>query len=256
MAEEKNIYQRLMQARIDFEAKNVQPSGYNQHLNFDYLELKDITPVAHEVMAQNDIMLVTTFDAVYCIGRVIDLLGKEEPIEFTIPLPDPEKDAERLKLNVVAMTGSQVTYLRRYMMMLVLDICINDEIDADGNEAPVVAPSKKATPSNKKSEPKTEKKKTTATVVASSAEKKTPVSAEKRIEIKKEITNADGGIDELQKSTLLSITQKWVKLCPDDKQVATDILVKTNGYTTCTRKEADELIDTINKKIAEAEGAK
>lgn len=251
MAEEKNnIYKRLMQARIDFAMRNVQPSGYNPHLNFDYLELKDIIPVADEVMMNNDIMLVTTFLDDNCVGQVVDLLGKEEPIVFTIPLPNPEKDAERLKLNVVAMQGAQVTYLRRYMIMLVLDICINDEIDADGDEKPVVAPSKKSTPNNKKSESKTEKKATTPVV---ESKKKAPVAPEKRAEIKKELTNADGGIDDLQKSTLLSITQKWVNLCPEDKELATNILVKTNGYSTCTRKEAEELIDTINKKIEDAE---
>ena len=50
--EKKNIFQKLMQARIDFAKKNIQPSGYNAHLNFDYLELKDIIPVANKSVSE------------------------------------------------------------------------------------------------------------------------------------------------------------------------------------------------------------
>ena len=274
MAEEKNIYQRLMQARIDFAKKNIEPSGYNSHLDFDYLELKDIVPVANKVLNDNKIMLVTSFLDGECVGKVVDLLGKDEPIIFTIPLPDPTKDAERLKLNVVAMMGSQVTYLRRYMLMLVLDIVIADEIDADDKDsAPVVKPTEKATPKKEKAvtvkeEPKAEKvavkvapkkpesAKVAKPVVKAAVKSKTPATAEQRAEIKKELTDADGAIDELQKQTLLGNTSKWVKAVPADKEKATNILVKTNGYNNCTRKEADELIDFINGKIAEAEGDK
>lgn len=254
MAEEKkkNIYQRLMQARIDFAKKNIQPSGYNAHLNFDYLELKDIIPVANKVMQDNNIMLIVDFTSVECVGKVIDLCGEEEPITFSIPLPDPAKDAERLKLNVVAMTGAQVTYLRRYMYMLVLDITINDEVDADGDETPVVKPAVKSTPnkSEKKPEKKAEKPAVKAKVVVSS-EKKVPPTPEKRAEIKKELTAADGKADELQLQTLKALMMRWVNEVPSDKEMATAIMVKTNAFETCTRKDAEELIDVINKKIAE-----
>lgn len=249
MAEEKNIYQRLMQARLDFAKKNIEPSGYNAHLNFDYLELKDIVPVANKVFADNKIMLITSFMDVCCVGKVYDLLGKEEPIVFTIPLPDPVKDAERMKLNVAAMTGSYVTYLRRYMLMLVLDIVIADEIDADDKETPVVTPAVKSTPKKEKvSEPKV--------TVKASAKSKLPATPEKRAEIKKELTDVEGKADELQVQTLKALMMRWVNTCPDDKPKATDLLVKTNGFANCTRKEAEMLIDTINKKIESAEGDK
>lgn len=254
MAEEKkkNIYQRLMQARTDFAKKNIQPSGYNAHLNFDYLELKDIIPVANKVMQDNNIMLITDFTSMECVGKVIDLNGEEEPIMFSIPLPDPTKDAERLKLNVVAMTGAQVTYLRRYMYMLVLDITINDEVDADGDETPVVKPAVKSTPnkSEKKPEKKAEKPAVKAKVVVSS-EKKVPPTPEKRAEIKKELTAADGKADDLQIQTLNALMMRWVNEVPSDKEMATAIMVKTNAFDTCTRKDADELIDVIKKKIEE-----
>ena len=254
MAEEKkkNIYQRLMQARIDFAKKNIQPSGYNAHLNFDYLELKDIIPVANTVMQDNNIMLVTKFIGGECFGYVMDLLGDESPIEFSIPhfhCTDPN----RLKVNSeIQLLGMEVTYLRRYMYQLVLDIIIQDEIDADDDESPVVKPAVKSTPnkSEKKPEKKVEKPVVKAKVVVSS-EKKAPPTPEKRAEIKKELTAADGKADELQLQTLKALMMRWVNEVPSDKEMATAIMVKTNAFETCTRKDAEELIDVINKKIAE-----
>lgn len=254
MAEEKkkNIYQRLMQARIDFAKKNIQPSGYNAHLNFDYLELKDIIPVANKVMQDNNIMLVTKFIGGECFGYVMDLLGDESPIEFSIPhfhCTDPN----RLKVNSeIQLLGMEVTYLRRYMYQLVLDIIIQDEIDADDDESPVVKPAVKSTPNKpeKKPEKKAEKPVVKAKVVVSS-EKKAPPTPEKRAEIKKELTAADGKADELQLQTLKALMMRWVNEVPSDKEMATAIMVKTNAFETCTRKDAEELIDVINKKIAE-----
>ena len=254
MAEEKkkNIYQRLMQARIDFAKKNIQPSGYNAHLNFDYLELKDIIPVANKVMQENNIMLVTKFIGGECFGYVMDLLGDESPIEFSIPhfhCTDPN----RLKVNSeIQLLGMEVTYLRRYMYQLVLDIIIQDEIDADDDESPVVKPAVKSTPNKpeKKAEKKAEKPAVKAKVVVSS-EKKAPPTPEKRAEIKKELTAADGKADELQLQTLKALMMRWVNEVPSDKEMATAIMVKTNAFETCTRKDAEELIDVINKKIAE-----
>lgn len=265
MAEEKkkNIYQRLMQARIDFASKNIQPSGYNLHLDFNYLELKDIVPVANEIMQNNGIVLVTSFSDTECIGKVVDLNGEEEPIVFSIPLPNPEKDAERLKLNVVAMVGSQVTYLRRYMIMLVLDICINDEVDADGDDTPVVKPNEKSTPNKKKSTTKTttKPKATTSTEVKTASKATTsvkpttsakPATPEKRAEIKKELMAVNGNADDLQIQTLMSLAMRWKNAIPSDEKMITEIMVTTNGFSKCTRKEADELIDAINKKISDA----
>ena len=49
--------------------------------------------------------------------------------------------------------------------------------------------------------------------------------------------------------TLKALAMRWVNAVPSDKELASEILVKTNGFNDITRKEADELIDTINKKI-------
>lgn len=276
MAEEKkkNIYQKLMQARIDFAKKNVQPSGYNAHLNFDYLELKDIVPVANKVMQDNGIMLITTFDGVGCHGRVMDMDDPESDfINFNIPYEKSDADARAKVNSPIQILGGDVTYLRRYIWLLVLDIVVADEVDADYDESPVVKPAVKATPKKTASKPEVKtvpkveaKRETKVTVKAEkpapkakvvvTPEKKTPVTAAKRAEIKKDLTDVDGKADDLQVKTLKALIMRWVNEVPSDKEMATAIMVKTNAFDTCTRKEAEELIDAINKKIKEGKKEK
>lgn len=246
---EKNIYQKLMQARIDFSKKKIEPSGYNAHLNFDYLELKDIVPVANNVFQENGLILLTTFNEQGCLGRVVDTDDEKHFLSFEVSYAQADNDS-RLKGNSpIQICGQNITYLRRYMYQIVLDIVVRDEVDADADETPVVKPAVTATPKKEvKEEAKEKAKKSTAKVVVSS-EKKAPVSAEKRSEIKKDLTAADGKADDLQVKTLNALAMRWVNAVPEDKETATNVMVKTNGFSDMSRKEADELIDFINGRI-------
>lgn len=266
MAEEKNIYQRLMQARIDFAKKNVKPSGYNGHADFEYYELKDIIPVANKVFADNDLMFTVTFSEGLCCGLVYDLLKKDEPIVFTLP---HEKIAEpaKFRMNEVQALGSEVTYLRRYVYMLALDIVDADTIDvADKEDAPVVKPAVKASPAKPKAEapkPKTEtakakvakkeepKEEPKAKVVISSAPK-TPAD---RQAIKKELTNSSDNADVLQINKLKELVSEWVKADPESESLANNLMVQTNGFSVCTKKEAEFLINKITENIKKAKEA-
>lgn len=247
----KNIYQKLMQARIDFSKKKIDPSGYNRHLDFDYLELKDIVPVANKVFQDNGLMLITTFDDGFATGAVVDTDNPEGPsVLFRIAYRQSDADS-RLKSNSpIQICGQNVTYLRRYLYQLALDIVVTDEVDIDTDDTPVVKPAVVATP-KVKTTPK-EEKKTTAKVVVSSP-KKAPATPAERQEIKKELTGSDGPADDLQIKTLNALIMRWVNTVPADKETATAIMVQTNSFTKCTRKDAEELINVINKKIADAE---
>ena len=252
--DEKNIYQKLMQARIDFSKKKIEPSGYNGHLNFDYLELKDIVPVANKIMQDNGIMLITTFNQFGCQGHVVDIENPDSrDIIFAIYYEKKSEGDPRSKgSSPIQICGGDITYLRRYMYQIVLDIVINDEVDADDDEKPIVKPAVTATPIEKKEETSTKVKKSKPTVKAVS-EPKAPVTAEKRAEIKAELTTGNGKADKLQVDKLKAIAIRWVNVIPSDKETATALMVKTNGFTDMSRKEADELIDFIEKKISTVE---
>ena len=241
----KNVYQRLMQARVDFASEDIKPTGYNSHLDFDYFELKDIVPAANKVMLQNGLMLMTSFTTEGCNGQVINI---DEPdgakIQFDIPYQRAESDPRAKVNSPIQILGGDLTYMRRYMWMLVLDIVERDIVDADTEKKPVVAPAVKSTP--KTTAPKTESKpKVTVKVPQAPA-------TEKRSEIKKELTNSEGKADALQVKKLKELAKQWAETIPENKDIITQLLVKTNGFADCTKKEADEYIEKINNVIAKA----
>ena len=233
------IYLKLRDARREFLAKGVEASGYNGHADFDYFELADIVPIANEVFDDQNLFLYVSFEDNKCVGTLVDMDEEESFLTFTLPhekIADPAK----FRMNEMQALGAETTYLRRYMYMVVLDIIQSDGIDFQKkDEAPAVKPDKKSTP-------KTKKESETKVVVSKS---KTPATPEQRTEIKKELTNADGKADELQISKLKQLAMQWANIDEKAHEKATALMVQTNGFTDCSRKDADVLIDKITKAI-------
>ena len=240
-----SIYTKLRDARRKFLFSGVEASGYNSHADFDYFELKDIIPVANDVFDEVGLFLHVTFDEGKCIGILTDL---EEDASLKLEIPHAKiAEPAKFRMNEMQALGAELTYLRRYMYLVVLDIIQSDEIDfRKKDEAPSVKPDKKSTPKTKKEpeakeEPKKESK--------AAPKLKIPPTETERSEIKKNLTNADGKADELQISRLQQLAMKWANLDQKAHDKATNLMVQTNGFADCTRKEADMLIDKITKAI-------
>lgn len=131
MEESKNIYQRLALARKEFLEKGIQKSGNAK--NYNYFELKDIVPIATEVFDNNGLLLVVNFAEGNAIGTLYNTDDPTQTMETTIDLSTtvniPTTRDGGTIMNSVQWIGSKITYIRRYMYMLVLDIIEDDEID-------------------------------------------------------------------------------------------------------------------------------
>ena len=239
-----NVRRKLLHARNMFLAENVKPSGYNGYADFDYFELSDIVPVANRIFEKVGLMLWVTFRDGVCEGRLDNLDKDEDWLLFTIPqvhLAEPSK----YRMSELQALGSEITYIRRYMYMIVLDIVQADEIDAvKHDEAPKVKPAVTATPT------KAEKPSGVKVSVKATSKSNAPATPAERSEIKKELTNADGKADELQINKLKELVGTWVEKIPENKEVATELLLKTDGFKNCTKAQADEYIDKISQLIA------
>lgn len=233
-----NVRRKLLHARCLFAEQNPQPSGYNDHADFDYFELKDIVPLANKVFLSVGLMLWVTFHDGNCVGTLENLDGSvRDNMIFTIPVTHIAEPG-KFRMNEIQALGSEITYLRRYMYLIVLDIVQNDEIDCGKSvEAPAVKPAVKATP------------KTVAAPKAPVNSNVPPTPAE-RTEIKKELTNSEDKADELRIKKLKELVSEWIEKIPANKEIATELIVKTNGFTDCTKKDADMYIDKINALIA------
>ena len=251
-----NVRRKLIIARNLFLAENVKPSGYNGYADFDYFELSDIVPVANRIFEKVGLMLWVSFRDGVCEGRLDNLDKDEDWLLFTIPqvhLAEPSK----YRMSELQALGSEITYIRRYMYMIVLDIVQADEIDAvKHDEAPKVKPAVTATPAKAtapKATPAPTEKTTGVKVSVKAASKgNAPATPAERSEIKKELTNANGKADELQINKLKELVATWVEKIPENKEIVTELLLKTNGFKDCTKTEADEYINKINRVIAAA----
>ena len=132
---EKNIYEKIMVARLYFLQNASKKSGHNKFKDFDYFELKDIVPVATKIC--NELGLYTHISIAdgKAVMSVINIANPDECVHFKIDAPVMEVENYNLEQKNVYQTmlqntGAAETYLRRYLYFLFLDITDNDTVDA------------------------------------------------------------------------------------------------------------------------------
>ena len=231
-----NVYQKLAQARLRFLQAGTSKSGKNIHLEFKYFELEDIVPTATQIFADLGLIHIVSFEEGMAEMLVLDADDPAEEIVFKLPFREIEpivSNKGNVVTNSLQALGASVTYLRRYLWMMCLDIVESDSIDgtlkkeepAQTAEAPAPAPKKK------KSAPKTK---------------------EERKEIKKELTDPDGQADELQIKALRKACADLINLNPDDEKLTGFVKAlgeKTEGLTKISKKNAQAVIENIGAML-------
>lgn len=219
---EMNIWQKLLAARIDFLKQGVTKSGINLHAEFKYFELEDIVPVATSIFAKYNCMFVTSFPDGKAVGRLINLDNTEESVvvEFnTRSIAEPAK----FRMNEVQALGAEITYMRRYLYFVILDIVEADAFDGEsGKDIPAPKP-----------------------------EPKKPVSATEREEIKQEITAPTANADELQITALKAALKSLREVDPAQEDFINKLALSTEGFTKITKTKCEEIIIKITEMLKE-----
>lgn len=167
-----NIYGKLIIARNNFLKAPKKKSGVNRYAEFEYFELEDIVPVATGIFSHLGLVLIPTIDFNEAKATLINADNPEERIVFIAPAKDPNIQ-DGTKMSAIQGLGAYITYMRRYLYMLVLDIVEADPVDA------TIA---KETNEQKADKPKSNK----------------PATPEKREEIKKDLIDESGEATETQ----------------------------------------------------------
>lgn len=221
-----NVWQKLLASRVEFLEKKVKQSGLNLHAEFTYFELKDIVPAATEIFSKYNCLFVTSFPDGKAVGQLINLDNTDEvvTVEFqTRSISEPAK----FRMNEVQGLGAEITYMRRYLYFLILDVVVADDFDGESGKATsdddVPAPA-----------PKTKKK---------------PVTAEKREEIKQELTAPEANADELQITALKNALRDLRAIDPSKEEFIQQIALKTEGFTVIKKSACEQLILTIGEMI-------
>lgn len=223
-----NVYQKLIKARAEFLKGDVQKTGKNMHLSFKYFELDDIVPTATRIFEEIGLVGVVSFTSDTAIMNIINTDNPEEMVSFAAPFNQIQpivSNAGKQATNEMQALGSSITYMRRYLYMMALDICESDSIDANiGKDNPTV-PTPAAAP------------------------KKAPATPEQRQEVKEELTSSEDNATALQIKGLKAVLRKLKTAHPDKEEMIAKIAVQTKGFTVITKSDCETLINKISAML-------
>lgn len=196
-----NLRQKLARIRAEFSEANIQKSGVNNYSGFNYFELSDIVPIALKLFLKYEVTLDFNMGKETIEGALYDNTKEVPPIVYIFPKPQVEGLA---KMNAIQVVGSEITYYRRYLYTILLDIAENDSID----DKEQVGQVHKVT----------------------------------RVEAKKELTNPKAHADKLQIEALKNVMKKLMEKDPSHEGEIQDIMLKTKALTDITKEECEKLI--------------
>lgn len=219
-----NIYQKLLKARAMFLEADVKKTGKNMHLSFKYFELEDIVPTATRIFGEVGIVPLVNFTADTAAMTIVNTDNPEETVTFVSPfnqIAPIVSNTGKQATNEMMALGSSITYMRRYLYMIALDICESDGIDANAGVPAPAAPAPKAPPA-------------------------TP---EQRQEVKQELTAPADNATALQIKGLKAVLKKLKDADPSKEEIISQIAVQTNGFTVISKADCEALIQRITAML-------
>lgn len=225
-----NVYQKLIQARLTFMEGGVEKTGKNMFMSFMYFELEDIVPRATKIFNDIGLLPVVRFEDGQAKMDVINTDNPNEVVTFTAPFDkiDPiiSNNKGTKATNSMQALGASITYMRRYLYMIALDICEADEID--GNLG-------------KESAPKT--------VAAKPVQKKIPVTPQQREQVKEHLTDPAEKASDLQIKGLKSVLKKLREADPSKEDFILKLGVQTKSFTDISKADCEAVIKRVNEML-------
>lgn len=223
-----NVYQKLLKARAAFLGSDTKKSGKNMTLAFKYFELDDIVPVATKAFEEIGLISLVNFTSDTATLTVLNTDNTEESIVFTAPMVELEGNKA---VNPVQALGATITYYRRYLYMMALDICEPDSIDPTGgvNTPAATAPA-----------PAT-------SAAATTAPASKPITLAPTTD--KPLTNAQSNATELQIKQLKEALKKLKDADPSKEEMIAKIAVETKGFTVISKADCETLTVKINEMV-------
>lgn len=221
-----NVYQRLLMARSKFLDANVEKSGKNMHLSFKYFELEDIVPTAIRIFNEVGLISVVNFTSDVATMEIINTENPDESVSFVAPfnqIAPIVSNTGKQATNEMQALGSSITYMRRYLYMIALDICESDSIDANLGKG--------------------------ETASAPAAEKKAPATPKQRQEVKENLTAPADNASALQIKGLKAVLKKLRDADPSKEELIANIAVQTKGFTEISKSDCETLIQKITAML-------
>ena len=229
-----NVYQKLLKARAMFLSADPKKSGKNMQLAFKYFELDDIVPIATKIFEEVGLISIVSFEQDYAKMAIVNTDNPEDGTTFIVPFKpiDPiVSNAGKQVTNEIQALGASITYMRRYLYMIALDIC-----EPDGIDVGAIVPSA-----------------TQPTVVAPKVEPKviepTKVETPKVEQVEKPLTNADGNASDIQINQLKSVLKQLKDKDPSKEELIANIAIETQGFKVISKADCEKLIVKIGELL-------
>lgn len=224
------VLQKLQRARTLFLSQGVQKSGMNTDIEFTYFELKDIIPVANPIFEELGLLPLVYFDKELAYMDMVNTENREDKVTFSIPLASWQGNRA---VNPIQVIGATVTYYRRYLYQIALDIVETDEIDNKPKSAL-----------------------TTEDVPAPAPAPKAPATPQERAEVKKELTNAEGMADALQLSQFKKAMKALKDKVKDDatyhdpvEEWMAQLAVRTKGFSEISKADCAKVLARVSEMM-------
>ncbi len=214
-----NVYQKLILAREEFLKSEIEQTGKNMHLSFKYFELKDIVPTITKIFAKTGLLAIMNFTDETGVVTIINTDNPEETIDFFAPFNQIEpivSNTGKQATNNMQALGSSITYMRRYLYLIAMDICVNDEI-----------------------EPTIDK-------TTNAATKQKPATPAKRTEVKENLTAVEDNASDIQIKGLKNVLKKLKEKDPSKEEMIAKLAIQTNGFKVISKKDCEALVEKIN----------
>lgn len=132
---EKDIYQELQEVRYELSKANLKKTGKNKFAGFEYFELGDFLPKATELFKNHGLTPIfrIEIDELATEYAYLTIIKGHEQVMFKAPTANPRSNEK--SPNPIQELGSKITYMRRYLYLMALDIIENDEVDATIGQA-------------------------------------------------------------------------------------------------------------------------
>lgn len=124
-----NIYEKMQEAKVRLQQKELKKTGENKFSNYKYYELGDFMPAINEICKELKLFTQVNFEKEVAVLTIIDTEKIEDKLEYC-----SEMVKATLKgCNEIQALGGIQTYQRRYLYMNAFEISENDYY-IDGKE--------------------------------------------------------------------------------------------------------------------------
>lgn len=121
-----NVYQRLLNARLELQSSDLKKTGHNKFAGYRYFELGDFLPTVQKIFNAQGLCGIVSYGKEEASLTIINIDNPEERLVIGTPM----SSASLKGAHEIQNLGAVQTYLRRYLWVTAMEIVEHDALDS------------------------------------------------------------------------------------------------------------------------------